>query len=389
MTSVPAFRGRTAVVGVGATSMQRRGTALSTRALAIEAIVAACASCGVSPRDVDGFASYGHDESSGARLMGALGTRELSWSSMVWDGGGGGLAGAIGAASAAIIAGQASTVAVYRALAEQDGGRRRESVSYGHFGLQYLANGIGSPAQICALRTQRLLSLGLHPDALFGIARASYFHARTNPTSYAKDIVFDEEVYRSSRWVTEPFRLYDCSRENDGAAALILTSAERATDLTEHPAYVLSARQGAHAGWGEREESCEPYHLAGFAAVARRLWEEAECGPNDVDVAQVYENFTGPAVAALIDHGFCTIEDAHELLRLENVTAPGGGLPLNTSGGNIAEGFIHGISLAVEAVRQIRGESLNQVPGATRSLLIGGPAAPLVSSALFGSAAAL
>ena len=109
-------------------------------------------------------------------------------------------------------------------------------------------------------------------------------------------------------------------------------------------------------------------------------------GRGDVDVAQVYTNFTGPAVAALIDHGFCTIESAGEFLTVDNLIAPNGQLPINTAGGDLAEGFIHGMVGAAEAVRQIRGSSVNQVPGASLSLLTGGPAAPLVSSALFGSA---
>jgi acetyl-CoA acetyltransferase len=94
---------------------------------------------------------------------------------------------------------------------------------------------------------------------------------------------------------------------------------------------------------------------------------------------------TGMGVAALIDHGFCTPETAAEVLTLKNLTAPDGRLPVNTSGGNLAEGFIHGMSLVSEAVRQIRGTSSNQVPGAGLSLMTGGPGDPLVSSALFAT----
>ena len=109
------------------------------------------------------------------------------------------------------------------------------------------------------------------------------------------------------------------------------------------------------------------------------------CRLSDIDVVQVYENFTGAAVAALIDHGFCTLENAGKVLTLENLTVPGGRLPINTSGGNVGEGFVHGIGLILEAVRQIRGTSTNQVPGARLSMLLGGPADALVSSAIFGA----
>jgi acetyl-CoA acetyltransferase len=124
--------------------------------------------------------------------------------------------------------------------------------------------------------------------------------------------------------------------------------------------------------------------------MVQRLWTDAQIGPGEVDVAQVYENFTGPAVAAMIDHGLCpTGPAAGDYLTPANLTVGGAGLPINTAGGNIAEGFVHGIGLAAEAVRQIRGGSPNPVDDADISLLIGGPMAPLVSSTVFGSAATI
>ena len=86
--------------------------------------------------------------------------------------------------------------------------------------------------------------------------------------------------------------------------------------------------------------------------------------PADVDVAQSYENFTGGVVMSLIEHGFCSYETANEVLTYENLIAPGGRLPLNTSGGNLAECYMHGLGLVIEAARQIRGDSTNQVPDA-------------------------
>ena len=97
---------------------------------------------------------------------------------------------------------------------------------------------------------------------------------------------------------------------------------------------------------------------------------------------------TLPAVASLIDLGLCPPgPDAGAFMTLPNLTAPAGALPVNTAGGNLAEGFVHGIGLVLEAVRQIRGTSANQVPGAAISLLLGGPVAPLVSTTVFGSRA--
>ena len=384
------LRGATAVVGVGTSSVYRRGGSPEGElTLTVRAVMAACADAGIHPRDIDGFTSYGGDRNAGQRLMGSLGTRDLRWSSSVWDGGGGGLAGAIGNAAAAIVAGQAEVVAVVRGVAERSGGRLRDDVSRGHFDLQYQVNGVQAPAQICALRTQRLLHEGVPESALYAVAAASYHHASRNPRAFGRDTDLDHETYLASRWVSEPLRLFDCSRENDGAAAIIVVSAQQAAELTHRPAYVLASQQGADAGFGELGESVEPYWSAGFASVARRLWNESGYGPNDVDVAEVYTNFTGPAVAALIDHGFCTLETAGNFCTTENLTAPHGRLPINTSGGDLAEGFLHGALSMVEAVRQIRGDSYNQVPGASLALLTGGPAGPLVSSVLFGSESTL
>ena len=124
---------------------------------------------------------------------------------------------------------------------------------------------------------------------------------------------------------------------------------------------------------------------AGFATVAPRLWRQAGIGPADVDVVQVYENFTGGVVMALIEHGFCAFDDAGEVLVFENLIAPHGGLPLNTSGGNLAECYMHGLGLQLEAVRQLRGSSCNQVPGARVALAASGPMVPVTSTCVYGT----
>ncbi|MCA8894248.1 MAG: hypothetical protein KDA48_03235, partial [Amphiplicatus sp.] len=184
----------------------------------------------------------------------------------------------------------------------------------------------------------------------------------------------------------EPYRLFDCSRENDGGCAVLVTSAERARHLNSKPAYILGAPMGTPGGGGAPEENWRPYYAtAGQAGLAKRLWETSGYSPKDVDVAQVYMNNNSMGIGALIDHGFCTFENAGEFLTLENLIAPNGGLPINTSGGDLAEGFIHGMGLLAEAARQIRGDSTNQVPGAKLSLMTGGPGDTMSSTGLLGS----
>ncbi|WP_067672455.1 thiolase C-terminal domain-containing protein [Nocardia miyunensis] len=391
MTAGQGFRGAAAVVGIGSPRYHKRNTSEdSVLTLVLKAILAACEDAGADPRAIDGFVSYANDHSEGVGVGAALGIRELRWSTMVWGGGGGGIAAAINAAAAAVATGQAECVAVYRGITEADDGRR----SYGkdHFQPLLTAHGIVSPAQICALRTQRLLEAdGVPRSALEALTEVSYLHAQRNPDAAAYGKPLKSGVYADSRWIAEPLRLYDCSRENDGASALLVVSAERAKQFAHAPAYVLSGVQGAGPDWGEQLENEEAYTSAGFhPALVSRMWDSAGIKAGEVDVVQVYENFTGPAVASLIDVGLCpTGAAAGEFMTVANLRAPDGKLPVNTSGGNIAEGFVHGIGLAVEAVRQIRGTSTNQVAGADISLLLGGPMAPLVSATVFGSEAVL
>ena len=385
------FRASTAVVGVGATDYFKRGTSpLSSTQLVLQAILRACEDAGADPRTIDGFVSYAGDSSEGLVVGAALGVHEVRWSTQVWGGGGGAVAAAVNCAAAAVHSGQASCVAVYRGLSEATDGRG--AYNKGHMGHLYVAHGMMAPAQVCALRTQRMLEVdGVPPSTLEAVALDGYHHAQNNPRAVAYGQPLDHDRYRGARPISEPLRLFDCSRENDGATAILVVSAERAGDYRGVPAYILSGVQGAAAGWTESVENENNYTSAGFhPALVQRLWDGAQLTAADVDVAQVYENFTGPAVASMIDHGLCPPGPAAgEVLTVDNLTVERGHLPINTAGGNIAEGFVHGIGLVAEAVRQIRGGSPNPVAGAEVSLLIGGPMAPLVSSTVFGSAATI
>jgi len=384
------LRGTVAAIGVGETPYYRRGASPEpVLKLTLRAIVAACEDAGISPKSIDGFSSYAHDPNEGPLLMGSLGIPEIRWSSMIAGGGGGGLPAAIGAAAAAIVSGQAETIVVYRGYAERDAGRLNDVMRKLLQGFpHYFPHGVTATIPVGAMRTRRMVEVGGVPASTFqAFVRAEYFHAQQNPRALAFGKPLSDADYLASRMISDPLRLVDNSRENDAAAAIILTSAARARDLPKPPVYLLGCAQGTSNG--EIWETDKDYHTAGMRDVADRLWRQSGMSPSDVDVAQIYENFSGPAVASMIDHGLCTAESAGEFLTFENLTAPRGKLPINTSGGLIAEGNVHGMGLALEAVRQLRGESTNPVPDAKVCLLAGGPIATYVSSALFGTAAAL
>ena len=383
-----------AIAGIGESRYYRRGESPDPEfVLALRAILAACEDAGIDPRRIDGFASYANDRNEPARLAAALGLPELRFSNMQWGAGGAGGSAAVANAAAAIAAGLASCVVVFRALAQGQFGRfgagpRGPHVSGG--AALTVPYGLLSPAQMFAMRAQRLLhERGISRDAFRAVALASYHHAQRNPRAVMYGRPLSAELYDDSRWIVEPYRLYDCCLETDGAAALILVPGERAGDFRQPPVYLLAAVQGAGYRDTATCHNAPEYASACFQTVAPRLFEMARVGPGDVDVVQSYENFTAGVVMALVEHGLASWEEAAELFRFENLIAPDGRLPLNTSGGNLAEAYTHGFELQIEAVRQARGTSTSQVPGAKIALVTSGPMIAPTSSMLVGSAETL
>jgi acetyl-CoA acetyltransferase len=392
MTAARTLRGKVAVVGVGETQYYRWGKSPDPEfALALKAVIAACDNAGISPTEIDGFSSYSNDRSEASRLAAALGIKDLRHAVMQWGGGGGGAAAAVANASAAIATGQAECVVVLRALAQGQYGRfgqgsRAKTVTGP--GAHTLPFGLMSAAHMFAMRVNRFMhDHNVHQDALRAVALASYEHAQHNPRALMCGRPLDAATYDASRWIVEPFHLYDCCQENDGAAAMVLVPAERAKDFPHPECYVLGAVSGSHHRAGASVHNDPSYPTSSFTTVASRLYEMAGIGPSDVDVLQSYENFTGGVVMAMVEHGFCTADEVNAFFTVENLLAKGGRLPINTSGGNLAEAYMHGLGLTIEAVRQVWRQSTNQVANADVSMMIAGPMVTPVSSCVFGSAA--
>ena len=389
MSAAPTIRGRVAIAGIGETDYYKHGQAPeSEMTLALRAILRACEDAGVDPRAVDGFASYSNDRNDPSRLAAALGLPELRFSNMQWGGGGGGGSAAVGNAAAAIAAGYADCVVVFRALAQGQfqrfGAAPPATTASGEAALTF-PYGLISPAQRFAMRVMRFMhDHGIRPEAPRAIALASYHHAQANPRAVMHGRPLTPEAYDASRWIVEPFRLFDCCLENDGAAALLLVAAERARDLRSRPAYLLGVAQGSEYRNAARGHNAPTYASASFTTVAPRLYAMAGLASKDIDVVQSYENFTGGVLMSLVEHDFFAADEANDFLSLDNLTAPGGRLPLKTSGGNLAECYMHGLELQIEAVRQLRGESASQVPGARTAMVISGPMVTPVSSMILG-----
>src|SRR4029453_19472156 len=122
------------------------------------------------------------------------------------------------------------------------------------------------------------------------------------------------------------------------------------------PAYLLGVAQGSEYRNAARGHNAPNYATSSFTTVAPHLWEMAGLGPKDVSVVQSYENFTGGVLMSLVEHGFFAPEEANDFLTVENLIAPGGRLPLNTSGGNLAECYMHGLELPVGAGAHLRAQ---------------------------------
>ncbi|QOZ25051.1 acetyl-CoA acetyltransferase [Bradyrhizobium sp. CCBAU 51753] len=388
------LRGRVAVVGIGETEYYRHGASPDPEfKLALKAVLAACADAGIDPRDIDGFSSYSDDRSEASRLAAALGTHRLRTATMQWGGGGGGCCAAVANAAASIVAGLADCVVVFRSLAQGQYGRFGQATGINTVSGErayLMPYGVLAPPQRFAMRVQRYMhEHGVRQEAQRAIALASYHHAQNNPRAVMRGRPLDPDKYDASRWIVEPFHLYDCCMENDGAAAILLVPAERAKEFRHKPAYLLGAAAGSGHRAAATAHNVPHYATASFDTVAPDLYRMAGVGPSDVGMVQAYENFTGGVVMALAEHGFFKPEQANDFLTLENLIAPSGRLPLNTSGGNLAECYMHGFELVIEAVRQVRGTSTNQARRSDVAMVIGGPMVSPASNLILGSEATL
>jgi len=382
-----------AIAGIGQTAYAK---ALPPAAweLAVEAVLAACADAGVDGADVDGMCRFTapFETVSEAMLVRALGIRELSFFAQAPHGGEA-LGAVVAHAAAAVSAGLANVVVVYRALSQSRGGRfgRADRADRGagesaadivvpeqdnlSFAWPY---GLMSPGQLFALWARRYATVhGLTDEdltrTLGTIAITQRQYANTNPAAMMRDRKLDWETYQNARMISEPLRLFDLCLENDGACAFVVTSAERARALRDDPVYVLSATQtlspyrepmGIYTG-GEMLELFPP-------AAADRLFSQAGVSRKDIDVAELYDATSYMTLRSLESFGFAA-DGAGWRYVLDHGTGPDSPLPVNTHGGHLSEAYLHGMNGILEAVRQLRGTACNQVAGAEVAL-VGAPA---------------
>lgn len=385
MTTAFDHRDRCAIVGIGATDFSRQ-SGRSDLTLATQAALAAIADAGLTPAAIDGIVRCESDTVLHNDLADSLGIPELTFWSAV---GPGGVAPSamVGQAVAAILSGQATTVLVFRELNGRSGRRYGQSPldattvggggTYDEFFAPY---GLLTPGQIFALMARRhMAEYGTTEEALGHIALACRARANANPRAQMHDRPLTMDDYLASRMISEPLRLFDFCLETDGACAVVVTSTERARDLPQPPVLIRAVAQGSirnpQPGIQFPVLMRDSITELPASAVARTLYGRAGLGPEDVDVAQVYDCFTITVLLQLEDWGFCKKGEGGPFVTSGEIDV-GGRLPINTGGGHLSEGYIHGMNHIVEGVRQIRGTSTSQVPGAEVCLVTSTPLPP-------------
>ena len=369
-----------AIVGVGATEFSRQAGRTELQ-LACEAIRDALTDAGVKAADVDGIVSYTVDPVEETELVRSVGFQEVVFSSRVPYGGGGSM-GTLLHAAAAIDSGAADVVVVYRAVRARSGSSRfgapktSPSPTSGHSGttaMQWcMPYGVLTPASWMALNATRYMHAYGVASEDFGRAVVQLrAYAEANPAVWGYKRPMSLADHQASRWIAEPcIRLLDCCQETDGSVALIITSRERAGDLAEVPVMIGAATT---AGLFEQEIASDHYRpdlsvMEGSVALGKRLFDRSGFRRDEIDAAMIYDAFSPILLMQLEALGFCGPGEAKDFVADGNL-ALDGSLPTNTNGGLIGEGYIHGLNLVLEAVRQLRGTAVNQVREARQVLV--------------------
>ena len=351
------LRDKYCIVGVGETDYSR-GSGRSTRALAVEAIRNAVADAGLTTKDIDGMLSYhGGDSTSSSVLAYDLGNQLNFY--MDCSGGGSSTEALVGLAIGAIEAGMCETVAIFRAMNGYSqvriGGTGRGAAPVTSADLMRRPYGLARAVQTFAFSfTRHMMEYGVKSEDLAAIKVTHSNHASNNPKALMKHRVTVDDVM-NSRWIVRPCaHLLDCCLETDNATCIIITSAERAKDMKNPPAYIRAVQGRGTKPGGDFHYQHAPITRVAGHYVGPRLFELADLTHDDIDVTGCYDAFTYTSLLQFEDYGFCKKGEGKDYVT-SGITDLGGRRPNNTSGGHLCEGYTHGMNMVIENVRQLRG----------------------------------
>ena len=347
------------ISGVGNTEYSKK-LDRPAEVLAIEATIAAAADAGISPRQIDGIIAYpahvGDDVIQAALML------DLRFRATLDLGGCAAVSG-LRLAAMAVLSGAANHVLLYRGLRGSSGARKADRPSFlpGQSYRKHLEHvyGWNTPAQRYAVLCQRYKhEYGLDRRTLGEIAVAARAHANLNPNAQMYGRTLSMEEYLQGRMIADPYTLFDCCLETDGASAVIVSAPTGHNDVR-----ILSVGEGQGASPDDLSNR-EPFLDVGLTYAAKTVWNETGMGPEDMDAAMIYDCFTFEVLHQLEEAGFARHGMGHELVADGGIRL-GGRLPVNTSGGMLSEGHQAGLNHVIEAVRQLRGQcGARQVPDA-------------------------
>jgi acetyl-CoA acetyltransferase len=386
------FEDRAVITGLGQSTLGRR-LGRDDLQLTADACRAAVADAGLTMRDIDGLASFpgaADQTRRGVTGPGLWEVQDMFGLELAWYSAGLEVASQLGAvvnACLAVAGGLARHVLVFRTVTEstaQGTGRRRGVEVPGRVSGQnqwLLPFDVVSGANRMALYAQRhLYEYGTTREQLGAIAVTFREHAARNPHAvYREPITLDE--YLDARMISTPLCLYDCDVPMDGSTAFVVSSVDAARD-SPHPAVGFAAAGVAlrsRPGWDQWD---------GLTAVAGRdaaaqLWSRTDLTTADVDVAELYDGFSILVLLWLEALGFCAPGESGAFVEGGRQIALGGALPLNTHGGQLSAGRMHGFGLLHEACTQLRGAAdARQVSGAEVALVSNGGLGPLAACLL-------
>lgn len=362
------IRDKVAIVGIGHLPFSKDiGRPISDTA--IEAIQMAIDDAGLENEDVDGMSMFEMEHTHEVTIARGLGVKNLQW----WDKityGGGASAATIMHAAAAIACGLAEVVVCHRARnrgskAARPWAQERELVTDDK--ALHVPWGLIRPVDVIGMWAHRHMhQYGTTREHLGNVAIAARKHANRNPYAMMRDKPLDMKTYLEGRVIGYPLTLFDCCLETDGAVALVLTRSERAKDLRQKPVLI----RGAAWGGGQTLYSNRIWDTNRTAAadMAPRLYAMAGVGPDDFDLAELYDCFTYSVLVQLEDYGFCKKGEGGPFVA-SGATARGGSMPVNTHGGFLSEAYVHGLNHVAEAVSQLRHTAgARQVPNAELAL---------------------
>jgi acetyl-CoA acetyltransferase len=371
-TGVTGIRERYCIVGVGETAYLRESNR-TTRAMGVEAVTKAMKDAGLPATEVDGLLSYHRDDSTLAAVIAEdLGIRPNFH--MDCTGGGSSIEALVGLACGAIETGMCHTVAIYRSMNGHSGRRPGGSPTSGRpaptavteAALETLPYGISSAAQLFQFTfTRHMHEFGTTSGQLAAVKSIQSNHASNNPKAYYKRRLTVEDVL-DSRWIMKPAcHLLDCCVETDNAAAIIVTSRERAQDLKQRPIYIMgvAGRVSKPFPVNNMHYQCGPItRTAGYFAK-ELIFPSSGLKPDNIDITGCYDAFTFTTLLLFEAYGFCeTGEGGHYVS--SGITSLDGRRPNDTSGSQLCEGYTHGVNLVIENVRQLRGQADDTCDGA-------------------------